>query len=185
MNPSFDPGSQASQPPMSDRALELQRLQAAIAELTRRMKGGASNFFWIAGLSAINTVLSIVGSDTRFVIGLGITQFVDGVAYYAGLEVPEASTILTIIAVLIDLVIVGIFVLFGYFAAKGRRWAFIAGMILYAIDALLILILQDWLGLAFHVFFLFGLFGGLRALNDLQKLEKPAVADFPQNIGAP
>lgn len=185
MNPSFDPNPQASEPPMSERALELHRLQAVSAELTRRMKGGAANFFWIAGLSAINTVLSIVGSDTRFVIGLGLTQIVDAIAYYAGLEVPEARVILTLIAVLIDLVVIGLFALFGYFAARGRRWAFLIGMILYVIDALLMLAFQDWLGLGFHIFFLFGLFGGLRALNELKKLEQPAVADFPQNIGAP
>ena len=188
MNQSFDPAPQASEPPMSERALELQRVQAAIADLTRRMKGGAANFYWIAGLSVINTVLSVVGSDTRFVIGLGITQLVDAIAYYGRLEAPEAGSMLTLIAVLIDLVIIGLFVLFGYFAVRGRRWAFIVGMALYTLDALLMLAFQDWLGLGFHGLFLFGLFGGLRALNELNKLQnraQPTVSDFPQNIGAP
>jgi MFS family permease len=185
MTQSFDPAPQPGQTPVSDRALEAQNRQAAIAELTRRVKIGANNFFGIAGLSVINTFLSFIGSDTRFVIGLGITQFVDAVAYFASLDVPEASGILTIVAVLIDLVIVGIFVLFGFFARRGRRWAFMVGMVLYAIDALLLLAFQDWLGLAFHALFLFWLFGGLRALNELNKLQKPQRADFPQNIGAP
>ena len=157
----------------------------AIATLTRRMAGGAANFFWIAGLSVINSVLAFVGSNTRFVIGLGFTQFIDAVAHLVGRDVPQANTILTVVAFLIDLVIVGLFAFFGYFSRKGHRWAFITGMILYALDAMLMFVFQDWLAFGFHLFFLFGLFGGLRALNQLKKMTAPQkVSDFPQNIGA-
>jgi hypothetical protein len=45
------------------------------------------------------------------------------------------------------------------------------------------LVFQDWLGLAFHAFFLWGLFNGLSALNQLQKYLPQKVSDFPQNIG--
>jgi len=183
MNQSFDPTQ--AQPAAPDVTAQTNQV-LAVATLTRRMTGGASNFFWIAALSVINSVLAIVGSNTRFVIGLGITQFVDAVAQFAGQDVPQAKTIITIVAILIDLVAVGIFALLGYFARKGRRWAFITGLVLYALDTLLMLLFQDWLGLGFHVFFLVGLFGGLRALNELQKISMPkSVPDFPQNIGVP
>jgi len=37
-------------------------------------------------------------------------------------------------------------------------------------------VFQEWMGVLFHLFFLWGLFNGLRALNQLQKL-------LPQSIG--
>lgn len=181
----LEPSSQPTPPPMPDPAAEAQMRLAIIAELARRARVGANTFFWIAGLSVVNTVLALAGSDTRFVIGLGITQLVDALAYFVSLDIPDSAVIIKAVAVLIDLVIVGIFTLFGYLAGRGRRWAFIVGMVLYALDALLTLVFQDWIGLAFHGFFLFGLFGGLRALNQLKNLQKPQVSDFPQNIGAP
>lgn len=172
------------QPPSVASTFDGQRSQMMLADLTRRMRGGAANFFWIAGLSVVNSVLAFTGSDTRFVIGLAVTQFVDALASIISKDVPEASTILTIIAVVIDLVVVGIFAFFGYFARTGRRWAFIIGMMLYAFDALVMLVFQDWLAFGFHLFFLFGLFNGLRALNQLQRIATPkSISDFPQNIG--
>jgi len=182
MTQAFDP---TPAQPQSTSDFTAQTNQAlAVAALTRRVTGGASNFFWIAGLSVINSVLAVVGSNTRFVVGLGITQFIDAIAQLVGQDAPQTKTVITIIAILIDLVVVGIFAFFGYFAGKGRRWAFITGMILYAFDTLIMLAFQDWLALGFHIFFLFGLFKGLQALNQLQKITMPKPApDFPQNIG--
>jgi hypothetical protein len=157
--------------------------QVVLVQLLRRMKSGASNFYWIAALSAINTVLALFESQTRFVVGLAATQFVDALASIVGKDAPQAKPILLAIALILDLAIIGIFVLFGYLSGKGRRWAFITGIVLYAIDAVLMLVFQDWLGLAFHAFFLWGLFNGLSALNQLQKYLPQKVSDFPQNIG--
>ena len=68
---------------------------------------------------------------------------------------------------ILDVLAAGIFVFFGVFANKRHSWAFIVGMILFALDGLLVLIRQDWLGLAFHVFALFCLFRGLQACRAL------------------
>jgi MFS family permease len=182
MTQSFDSAPPPVQTPSSTPVPPANQ-QLVIAELMRRTKGGASNFFWIAALSVINTFLALAQSDTRFVVGLAVTQFIDGVAYFVGQDRPEARTIMLLIAFVIDLVIIGIFVLFGYLARKGRRWAFIAGLILYAIDAMLMLVFQDWLGFGFHLFFLWGLFNGLRALNQLQQFLPRRTSDFPQSIG--
>ena len=182
MTQSFDSAPPPVQTPVGS-PIPANDPQIIVAALIRRMKGGAANFYWIAGLSAINTVLAVVQSDTRFVIGLAVTQFVDALAFLLGQDAPESRSILLGIAVVIDLVILGIFVLFGYFASQGRSWAFLIGMILYAVDALLMLVFQDWLAFGFHLFFLWGLFGGLRALNQLQQFGPQKTADFPQNIG--
>lgn len=182
MTQSFDPTPSPVQTPAASPAQPTDQ-QMIVAGLIRRMRGGAANFYWIAALSAINTFLAIVQSDTRFVVGLAVTQFVDAIAYLIGQDAPEARTILLVISFVIDLVILGIFVLFGYFASQGRKWAFITGMVLYAVDAVLMLVFQDWLSVGFHLFFLWGLFGGLRALNELQKFVPQKRSDFPQNIG--
>lgn len=169
---------------MSDRALELQRVQAAVAELTRRMKNGANNFYWIAALSVINSLVLEFGGNSYFVVGLASTLIVDtifvDIANSAG-----GSLVVKLIGLAISIFIAGIFALFGLFANRGKNWAFIVGMALYVLDTLLMLAFQEWMGLIFHGLFLFGLFGGWRALSELHKLAKPDVPDFPQNIGAP
>lgn len=185
MNQSFDPSQPPAQPAMSDRALELQRQQAAVAELTRRMKSGASNFYWIAALSVINSLVLEFGGSSYFVVGLASTLIVDSFFVEIAKSVGEGSLMVKLVGLAISVFISGIFALFGLFANRGKGWAFIVGMILYVLDSLLMLLFQEWLGLIFHAFFLFGLFGGWRALSELNKLTKPDVPDFPQNIGAP
>jgi hypothetical protein len=182
MTQSFDSAPSPLQtPPIASAPPTNQQL--AIANLMRRTRSGASNFYWIAALSLINTILAVAESQTRFVIGLAVTQFVDAFAYVVGQDTPALKTMLLVIAFVIDFVIIGLFALFGYLSTKGRRWAFITGIVLYAFDAVLMLIFQDWLGLAFHAFFLWGLFNGLNALNQLQKFLPPKTSDFPQSIG--
>lgn len=186
MTQSFEPAPQPAQTPPSDRALELQRIQAAIAELTRRMKSGANNFYWIAALSVINSLVLEFGGSSYFVVGLASTLIVDSIFVGLAGEMPNAGIVIKLIGLAISIFIAAIFVFFGFFAGKGKRWAFIVGMVLYGLDSLLMLAFGEWLGLIFHGFFLFGLFGGIRALGQLQKLapQQPRQTDFPQNIGA-
>jgi hypothetical protein len=168
-----------------ERMLAMQKMQAAIAELTRRMKSGANNFYWIAALSVINSFVLEFGGNSYFVVGLASSLFVDGFFVGFANEFPDAAIFAKLIGLAISLFIAGIFALFGFFANKGKRWAFIVGMVFYAIDTLIMLAFQEWMGLIFHGLFLFGLFGGIRALDQLQKLmaPQPRQTEFPQNIG--
>ncbi|NWG06659.1 MAG: hypothetical protein HXY35_08255 [Chloroflexi bacterium] len=184
---SFDP---APQPPLShppspdDRVIAMQRMEAAIAELVRKMKSGASNFYWIAALSVINSLVLEFGGNSYFVVGLASTLIVDSIFLGIASEIPEAVWIVKLIGLAISIFIAAIFVLFGFLAGKGKRWAFMVGMILYGLDSLLMLAFQEWMGLLFHGLFLYGLFGGIRALGELEKLRpQKRQSDFPQNIG--
>jgi len=128
-----------------------------LAQLSR----GASWFYWIAALSLVNSIVAITGNDWRFIFGLGITQVLDELGNHFG----GAAKF---VALGLNLVVAGIFVLFGVFAHKRHLWAFITGMVLFALDALLMLLLvTDWLGLALHGFVLFCLFRGLQACRTL------------------
>lgn len=140
---------------------QIQALQNQM-ELKNALLGGASWFYWIAGLSIINSLLVFFKTNMSFVVGLGITMIFD----YIGQSIGGIANIVTLsLTVLISLV----FIAFGYFASKGHSWVFIFGMILYTIDGLLFLTVMDWLAIGFHAFVLFCLYGGLQASFKMKK----------------
>jgi hypothetical protein len=139
----------------------------AIAE--QPVKTGASWFVWIAGLSLVNSLVGMFGGGIHFIVGLGMTQFVDAIAHEAG------ST-----GIVLDLIIngfvAGIFVLFWKFAAKGQKWAFVVGMLVYALDGLLLLAFKDILSVAFHAYALFRIYQGFAGVSRLEQLQQAALA---------
>jgi hypothetical protein len=103
-----------------------------------QLKGAANWFFWLAGLSLVNSAILLLGGGFNFVIGLGITQVIDGIA--VALAKNYGSTI-QVLAFAVNAGIAGLFVLFGVLGRKKQLWPFIVGMVLYALD-----------GLIFHIF---------------------------------
>ncbi len=105
-------------------------------ELHRQNNSGAQWFFWVAALSVVNTLIGLSGSDWSFIIGLGITQMIDGVVAVLKPELAAGTaTMLTIVALLLDLVITGLFVLFGWRkkairGALSSVWSFMRWMVL-------------------------------------------------------
>jgi hypothetical protein len=130
------------------------------ARTISQLKSAGSWFYWIAGLSLVNSISAFSGSDWRFIIGLGITQIFDEIGSQLGGRA---------ISLILSLIAAGVFVLFGVFANKGHLWAFIVGMILFALDGVIFLLGPDWLGVGFHVLVLFFLFRGLKACRDLSR----------------
>ena len=49
-------------------------------QLEERMKSGANWFYWIAALSLVTSVISLVGGSWGFFVSLGVTQFIDALA---------------------------------------------------------------------------------------------------------
>jgi hypothetical protein len=168
----------------------LERQQAnqllAVASLARRAKSGGNNFYWIAGLSVVNSLILAFQGGITFVIGLGITQLVDAFASVFAEQAPDGALIFKGLGLVLSIIISGIFALFGFLAGKDLRWAFITGMVLYTLDTVLLLVFTDWFGLAFHLFFLWNLWGGLQALNQLREfstLASPPASGFSKDIG--
>lgn len=137
------------------------------------LKGAAGWFLWVAGLSMVNSVLFLSGVRFQFIFGLGIAQLVDGLARRVG----GASFLLDVI---INGCLAGVFVGFFCFARQRKKWAFRSGMILYALDGLLMLLFRAYLGVAFHVFALFWMNGGVVAISKLQELEQGDSTSDPQ-----
>jgi len=142
----------------------------------QKFKSGANWFFWIAGLSLINSIIILAGGEWGFIIGLGITQFIDAVGMVLAGEVGVVGSI---IAFIFDLFAAGVFVAFGILSRLKHRWAFIAGMVLYTLDGLIFLLVRDFLGIGFHVLALFFMYGGLKACTALKQAEKAAAQAGP------
>jgi len=141
-------------------------------ELQKSIKNGANWFYWITGLSIINTILLLIGSDTYFVAGLIITQIISAITYGISAEIPELTQVLVIGSIVISVIIAGIFALFGLFANRRHNWCFIIGMILYFLDTIVALLLEDYISTAFHAIALYGIVMGLVANKKLSKLEE-------------
>jgi hypothetical protein len=121
------------------------------------MKSGASWFYWIAGLSLINAFSRFFGAGFRFFFGLGAIDLIDG------------SVRPAILALALDLLAAGVCALFGVFSGKGQSWAFIVGMLLFALDGLIFVLEQDWLAAGLHALALFFIFRGFLACLKLRK----------------
>ena len=139
------------------------------AELAHNYKRGSNWFYWIAGLTIITSLIAMGGGGIRFLISLGVTQIIDGIA--TGLSV-EMGAGAKAVALVLDLIVTGIFVLFGYLANQKQIWAYVIGMAVFALDGLLSLLVGDIIGVLAHAFVLFFLIRGFIAGRDLIALEK-------------
>jgi hypothetical protein len=153
------------------------QLANARAQAEKRLRSGAGWFYWIAGLSFVNSLVFWFGGRTSFLAGLGITQVVDAFLSVLATEMGmEGNATITVAALVLDALGAGVFVVLGYLASKRFRWSFIAGMIVYALDAAILLAFSDFLGTGFHAFALFGLYGGIKALKQLAALQESTAA---------
>src|SRR5258708_36306574 len=136
---------------------------AAVEQKSRvlqALKGSASCFVMIAGLSVVNSILAMSGTSVRFIFGLGLSQIVDELAHQAG----STGYVLDLI---INGIIAGVFVLFWNFARKGQKWAWYLGMAVYVVDGALLLLFKDYLAIAFHAYALYRMSSGLKLLPHL------------------
>ena len=145
--------------------------QIKLFKLEKQFKAGANWFYLVAGLSIVNSLIFLSGSELSFLIGLGATQLVDGFMFGMAEELGRWD-VLKYVAFGINVVIAGVYIAIGVFAIKGYKEAFIAGMIFYALDGLIFLLVKDFLSIGFHIFVLFCILGGLNALNKLEKMQR-------------
>ncbi len=149
--------------PYSADQLDLQGLESTI-------KRSASWFYWIAVLSAINSLIIVFDGGMSFFVGLGVTQLIDGIAFGATQE--GAPEFIKYIAMGISFAIAGCFALFALAGIKQKLPIYIFGMLLYALDALIFLAFQDWFPAGFHAFALIGLWKALPAIKEYRQLKR-------------
>ena len=137
-------------------------------QLANQVKSGANWFYWIAGMSIINSIAYRLGLEITFLIGLTGTAFVEGIGIGISQQLPESANLIMAVALVAEILVASIFVLIGALARKGLRWAFILGLVFYVLDAVIWLAFREWLPAAFHLLGLFGILSGLRALGSKQ-----------------
>jgi hypothetical protein len=152
-----------SDPSANQTALIAQKLRVEQA-----LKGSSSWFIVIAGLSLVNSVLFMSGAKIHFIFGLGFTQIVDALAHNVG----ETGVVLDLI---INGVVAAVFALFWNFARKGEKWAWVAGMGLYVLDGLILLLFKDFLSVAFHGWALYRMSMGWKLLPVMEKLKQSST----------
>jgi hypothetical protein len=139
----------------------------AVLEMIQRVQGGGRLFYIIAGFSVVNSVLNILKVKLWFVGALGVTRLLDLTA----LDMPSGGTFALW---LFNVSLPGGLFACGYYARKFSRAAYWVGFVFYALDALLCLVNQTWIDLAFHAWFLYSLYGGLQAVNVLHRMQQEA-----------
>ena len=139
-------------------------MQRAIAE--RQTQSGGDWFFWIAGISFLSSILALSGTSFYFALGLGTTKLIDS----GFLGIPKGA------GVVLAALAAAFYVLYGFFARKGARWAFIVGAVFYALDGLLLVLFRDWLSIAFHAYALFRIFQGFQAAQQLATLQAQSAS---------
>lgn len=136
--------------------------------LQREARDGARWFWWVGGLSAVNTIITISGGQWNFFMGLGLTQVFDAFARGFGGALPW-------VALVLDIAVIIVFGVLGELAQL-KRVPYMIGMALYALDGLLVLAFQAYLAAAFHALGLVFMYRGYVALGRLQAVPMPAVS---------
>jgi len=146
------------------------------AVLIRKIKGGAGWLYLVAALTGINVLLTYMGANWRFAVGLGITDLINGIGLGLGTIGMAAGVFFTV-------VVLGCLVGLGYAAAKRQSWAFILGIIALVMDTLLLVALTNtkfMIGIILHVLAIVYLCVGYNALRRFNKLgSSPSV--FPND----
>ena len=71
--------------PEEVRGREQADLERRVASLFAAGQSGANWFYWVAGLSIVNSIMQHLGGGVFFIMGLGVTSFVDAVAAHVPL----------------------------------------------------------------------------------------------------
>lgn len=152
---------------MSEGQVEVEQYKAEQA-----LKGAMGWLTAIGIFSLINSVVAMNDSKFTFVIGLGIAQIGD-------VMLANSSAIWQTLGLFVAYGFGGLFVLLGWLT---KHWlpAMFIGLGLYALDSVIFLVAQDWLGLGFHAFAAFGIIRGYMAYRELRaKAAGVAVGQAP------
>lgn len=133
-------------------------------DLRAESRSDANYFFWAAGLSALGTGLLPLRLNLLVSIGT-----VDLITLYGRPLGPLYPIVVYSMAVLWLLVMLGL----GFAARSGYRWAFLAGIAVYAVDMTALIVTFSLWAFGVHAFFVFKWFQGQKSLKDLKGLDNP------------
>jgi hypothetical protein len=138
-----------------EAAVELRR-----ADLRADSREDANYFFWAAASAAVAT--GILPVRINMLVSVGAFELLSHYGGPLGSLYPLVaySAVATWIVVLVGL---------GFAGRSGRRWAFVAGMVLYGLDMIALMLMFYIWAFGIHAFFVFKWFQGQKALKDLDE----------------
>jgi hypothetical protein len=95
----------------------------------------------------------------------------------------KAGAAATLPALVIDVMIAGVFLAVGLWSSRCNQFVFGIGMLLYAADGALLFLAHDWLSVAFHGLALFYMYRGFAAAQQLHGLAELGKARAAASIG--
>ena len=111
----------------------------------------------------MNAVVWALGMDWGFTLGLAIAGFFHGIGIGIGGEGAAGRWL----GFALQLIPIGATLALGFLAGhKGQRWAFVVGMVGFALDGLLYLLASSLVGILIHGYALFAMFKGFRACGE-------------------
>jgi phosphate starvation-inducible membrane PsiE len=170
MQPSPNP-PQSQFPQAAENPFASTEAQAELKkrELIQAYNTIGSSFYSIAVFSLINSIVNYFQGGIYFPVGLGITQLIDALSSLFQQEAPQAGTIFLAVNAGLNLVILLLVALFGFFIKKQIKWLIPVGIVLYLLDGLLVLMFRDYLGAGFHGYFLYRIWLSWQTIRSLAK----------------
>jgi hypothetical protein len=104
-----------------------------------------------------------MGSHLRHLTRFGVVAMIESLA--------RSSDSIGRIHLLVNGGLAAVLLIVGSCAAEGHKWAFVVGMVAFFIDGALLVAAGDYLGAAFHIPILYGIYLGLDALTQPSRLE--------------
>lgn len=166
-----------AEPTAAPRKLDVAGNAMTVEEVRKTVQGAGAWFWWIAALSLVNSFAVILDLKYGMALGLGFTQVIDALfSYGAEGEALSPGTGARLIQLALVGAVAGGFYALGRAARRFSAAAFLWGMGLYALDALIFVMVGDWIGVAFHGFVLFMLWGGYNILRIARRQAPEAFA---------
>jgi hypothetical protein len=150
-------------------------------ELRQKSLEAANWCYGIAGMTIINSIITLFDGSFGFMNGLGFAMLIDAVIKEIFVE---TGTWTIIIDALLIIPIAGIWIYLAYKAKQLKGWAFITALVLYGLDTIIVLLLQMWIVAMVHVFIIFTLYGGWKSLKEYLELEAkyPTIFDDKEEL---
>jgi hypothetical protein len=133
-----------------------------------RVREGARWFFWIVGLATMNSLFTIMGSHIHRFTGFGVTAMLG--------RFFQTSASSGVMQVIVSGWFAAGLLFLGYCAAEGQKWAFVAGMAVYAVDGALLIGSGDYLSAVVHAVLLYLIYRGFAALGQSASAEPTDAA---------
>jgi tRNA A-37 threonylcarbamoyl transferase component Bud32 len=145
-----------------------------LLSLRARVAAAVGWLYWIAGTTLASQIAAILGSDWSPLLGFSIVPALASMGARGGLNA-------NIVESLITEIVASMFVAFplamAILGGRGKGWAFVASLVLYGLDTLLLAADGVWLGVLLHAVALAFVLRGYLAHRTL--LRQPAPPSRP------